>query len=159
MEELNALSEDPKLWDTPEKAQKLMSEKTNLENALQTYQKMNQALKDNLEMAELYESDEDMSQAVLAELETLKKEAEHQKLEAMLSGEADHNDAYMEIHAGSGGTEAQEAASHRKTYSDCCLCHSCPACRCKTSEKKERGRDETSFHGDDGKSGDGEHQH
>ena len=110
LEELNALSEDPKLWDTPEKAQKLMSEKTNLENALQTYQKMNQALKDNIEMAELYESDENMSQAVLAELETLKKEAEHQKLEAMLSGEADHNDAYMEIHAGSGGTEAQDWA-------------------------------------------------
>ena len=56
-----------------------MSEKTNLENALQTYQKMNQALKDNIEMAELYENDEDMSQAVLTELENLKKEAEHQK--------------------------------------------------------------------------------
>ena len=110
LEELNALTEDSKLWDNPEKAQKLMSEKTNLENALQTYQRMNQALKDNVEMAELYENEEEMFQAVLTELETLKKEAEHQKLEAMLSGEADHNDAYMEIHAGSGGTEAQDWA-------------------------------------------------
>ena len=110
LEELNALTEDSKLCDNPEKAQKLMSEKTNLENALQTYQRMNQALKDNVEMAELYENEEEMFQAVLTELETLKKEAEHQKLEAMLSGEADHNDAYMEIHAGSGGTEAQDWA-------------------------------------------------
>ena len=87
-----------------------MSEKTNLENAVQAYQKMEQSLHDNLEIAELYEDDEQMSSEILAELETLKTQADHQKLEALLSGEADHNDAYMEIHAGSGGTEAQDWA-------------------------------------------------
>lgn len=87
-----------------------MSEKTNLENAVQAYQNMEQSLHDNLEIAELYEDDEQMSSEILAELETLKTQANHQKLEALLSGEADHNDAYMEIHAGSGGTEAQDWA-------------------------------------------------
>lgn len=87
-----------------------MSEKTNLENAVQAYQNMEQSLHDNLEIAELYEDDEQMSSEILAELETLKTQADHQKLEALLSGEADHNDAYMEIHAGSGGTEAQDWA-------------------------------------------------
>ena len=87
-----------------------MSEKTNLENAVQTYQQIEQSLHDNLEIAELYEDDEQMSAELLSEFEKLKTKAEHQKLEALLSGEADHNDTYMEIHAGSGGTEAQDWA-------------------------------------------------
>lgn len=110
LEELNALSENPDLWNNPEKAQKLMSEKTNLEYAIQTYQKMNEALKENTEMAELYEEDDASSAQILTELEKLKNQAERMKLEALLSGEADHNDAYLEIHAGSGGTEAQDWA-------------------------------------------------
>jgi len=87
-----------------------MSEKTNLENAVQSYQQMEQSFHDNIEIAQLYENDEQMSAELLSELEQLKNQAEHQKLEALLSGEADHNDTYMEIHAGSGGTEAQDWA-------------------------------------------------
>ena len=98
------------MWENPEKAQKLMSEKTNLENALQSYIQMEKSLKENLEMAELYEHDDEMSAALLTEFEGLKQKADHQKLEALLSGEADHNDAFLEIHAGSGGTEAQDWA-------------------------------------------------
>ena len=104
------MSQDPNLWNNPEKAQKLMSEKTNLENAVQSYQQMEQSFHDNIEIAQLYENDEQMSAELLSELEQLKNQAEHQKLEALLSGEADHNDTYMEIHAGSGGTEAQDWA-------------------------------------------------
>ncbi len=87
-----------------------MSEKTNLETALSNYQQMSAKLSDNLEMAELYEDDEDIQNQIYAELELLKKDSERLKLEALLSGEADHNDAYLEIHAGSGGTEAQDWA-------------------------------------------------
>ena len=87
-----------------------MSEKTNLENAILAYQEMENSLKENLEMAELYEDDDEMSAALLTEFEHLKQSADHQKLEALLSGEADHNDAFLEIHAGSGGTEAQDWA-------------------------------------------------
>lgn len=71
---------------------------------------MAQTLDEDIEMAELYEDDDVSSNELLVELEKLQKQAEHQKLEALLSGEADHNDAYMEIHAGSGGTEAQDWA-------------------------------------------------
>ena len=87
-----------------------MAEKTNLENAVETYTQIEKSLKENLEMAELYEDDDQMSAVLLAEFEKLKQTADAQKLEALLSGEADHNDAYMEIHAGSGGTEAQDWA-------------------------------------------------
>ena len=110
LEELQALSQNPDLWNDAERAQKLMSEKTHLENSLENYQKMVKALEENLEMAELYEDDDEMSAALFADFEKLSDEAEKQKLEALLSGEADKNDAYLEIHAGSGGTEAQDWA-------------------------------------------------
>ncbi len=110
MEELQALSQAPDLWNEPEKAQKLMSEKNHLQNALQNYQNMLKTLDDNLEMASVYEDDENMTAELLADFEKLKNQANQEKLEALLSGEADKNDAYMEIHAGSGGTEAQDWA-------------------------------------------------
>ena len=88
----------------------MMSEKTHLEDAITNYQKMQNTLDENLEMAALVEDDDDMSAALLADLEKLQQQAERQKLEALLSGEADKNDAYLEIHAGSGGTEAQDWA-------------------------------------------------
>jgi len=87
-----------------------MSEKTNLENALQSYIQMEKNYTENIEMADLYEDDDQMSAELLSEFEKLKNLADHQKLEALLSGEADHNDAFVEIHAGSGGTEAQDWA-------------------------------------------------
>ncbi len=87
-----------------------MSEKTNLENAVQAYDAMHKELQDNLELAELDEQDENLQNEILQSLQDLEKRAEVQKLEALLSGEADHNDAYLEIHAGSGGTEAQDWA-------------------------------------------------
>ncbi len=110
MEELQALSQAPDLWNEPEKAQKLMSEKNHLQSALQNYQNMLKELDDNIEMASVYEDDADMTSALLADFEKLKNQANQEKLEALLSGEADKNDAYMEIHAGSGGTEAQDWA-------------------------------------------------
>lgn len=110
LEELNALSENPDLWNEPAKAQKLMTEKTNLETSLGSYQTMSQQLADYREMAELSEDDADLQDEIYAALQTLQQEARHGELEALLSGEADANDAYMEIHAGSGGTEAQDWA-------------------------------------------------
>lgn len=98
------------MWGDAEKAQKLMSEKTNLEHALSAYEQMAEALKDDAEMAELVQGDENLENELLSQLEDLKKRVEHEKLEALLSGEADHNDTYLEIHAGSGGTEAQDWA-------------------------------------------------
>ena len=106
------MTADAALWENPQSAQKLMSEKNNLEYALGNFREMMQNLNDLAELAELAEAEND--EAVLADvtqqLETLRETVKHSELEALLSGEVDANDAYLEVHAGSGGTEAQDWA-------------------------------------------------
>lgn len=87
-----------------------MAEKTSLETSLLSYQSMLQNLQDYSEMAELCEDDETLSSEIYLQLEQLEQDAKRGELEALLAGEADGNDAYIEIHAGSGGTEAQDWA-------------------------------------------------
>ncbi len=89
-----------------------MSEKTALEEKLQNYEHLCQSLDEMSEMAVLAEEDGDeaLQADVMAQLESLKKDAKRQELEALLCGEVDANDAYLEVHAGSGGTEAQDWA-------------------------------------------------
>lgn len=101
---------NPQLWDNAAEAQKLLSEKTNLETALSSYDSMVKNLDDYIEMAELAEDDEALMAEIYSQLEALRSQARIGELEALLSGEADGNDAYVEIHAGSGGTEAQDWA-------------------------------------------------
>ena len=112
MEELNSLSEDAGLWNNPEKAQKLMSEKNTLEADLENYRQMEAELADYIELSELAEAenDEAVITDLISRLETLKQAAHRGELEALLSGEVDKNDAFLEVHAGSGGTEAQDWA-------------------------------------------------
>jgi peptide chain release factor 2 len=87
-----------------------MQERTRLDRGVNGYLKMEQELKDTLDLTELAESEGD--QAMVAEgertLARLRAEAGQRELESLLSGEADVNDAYLEIHAGAGGTEAQD---------------------------------------------------
>ena len=89
-----------------------MSEKTTLEEALTHYQTMEQNLADYTELAEIAEAEND--ETSLNELEErlkeLQTEAKRGELEALLNGEVDANDAFLEVHAGSGGTEAQDWA-------------------------------------------------
>lgn len=112
MDELNTLSEDPKLWDDADKAQHLMSEKNNLEEAINNYQEMESSLNDLCGLAEMAEEegDEDLVSDIKQQMDDLAQQARRGKLEALLSGEVDANDAYLEVHAGSGGTEAQDWA-------------------------------------------------
>lgn len=112
MEELNALTSESNLWNDPQKAQKLMSEKNTLEFNLGNFRTMEQNLKDLTELSELAEAENDESviNDVMEQLENLRSEVKHGELEALLSGEVDSNDAYLEVHAGSGGTEAQDWA-------------------------------------------------
>ena len=106
------MSADPNLWDNQEKAQKLMSEKNTLEASLDTYDGYVKSVDDYAEMVEFAESEND--EAMLGELqhnlEELQAAVKHAELEALLSGEADANDTYLEVHAGSGGTEAMDWA-------------------------------------------------
>lgn len=112
MDELNTLSEDPKLWDDADKAQHLMSEKNNLEEAINNYQEMESSLNDLCGLAEMAEEegDEALVSDIKQQMDDLAQQARRGELEALLSGEVDANDAYLEVHAGSGGTEAQDWA-------------------------------------------------
>jgi peptide chain release factor 2 len=109
---LNAKAEDASIWNDPQAAQKLMRERQKLDESLGSIKKLEAELHDAqglIEMAEA-EGDADMIADGEAQVTDLAKRAERLRLESMLSGEADGNDTYLEIHAGAGGTESQDWA-------------------------------------------------
>ena len=89
-----------------------MRERTRLERAISGYRRIEREVEDAIELIGLGEAEGD--QAIIAEAETalekLRDEAQKRELESLLSGEADANDCYLEVHAGAGGTEAQDWA-------------------------------------------------
>ena len=89
-----------------------MRERTHLSNAIDSYRAMERTLDDALTLAELGEAEDDAATVdeAQAQLTALKIEAQKRELESLLSGEADQNDCYLEVHAGAGGTEAQDWA-------------------------------------------------
>ena len=113
MDELNKSAEDPELWNNPDRAQTLMQERTRLENAINACRALETELTENVEMIELGEAegDSDIVAECTAALEALQQRAERMEVETLLSGEADANDAFIEVHAGAGGTESQDWAS------------------------------------------------
>ncbi|MDG1131026.1 peptide chain release factor 2 [Rhodobacteraceae bacterium EhC02] len=113
LEEFNARVEDPTLWDDPEKAQALMRDRQNLVDAIDTVTGIAQELQDNIDLIELGEMEDDAEVVKDAEaaLKALKAKAAEKELEALLDGEADGNDSFLEINAGAGGTESCDWAS------------------------------------------------
>ena len=113
LEEFNARVEDPNLWDDPEAAQKLMRDRQSLVDAIDTYEGIKQDLADNVELIELgeMEGDEEVISDAEAALKTLAVKAAQKELEALLDGEADSNDTFLEINSGAGGTESCDWAS------------------------------------------------
>ncbi len=113
MEEFNAMSEDPDLWNNPAKAQKLMRERQMLADALENYKTLSTEVQDHIDMIELGEMEED--EEVVAEAESaiadLVEVAAKKELEALLDGEVDGNDCFIEINSGAGGTESCDWAS------------------------------------------------
>src|SRR5204863_5549610 len=112
LDELNAKVEDPSLWDRPADAQALMRERNRLAAAVEAVQSLEREVKDAVEFAELAEMEDDQSSLddVSAQMKALKERAGRAELEALLSGEADANDAYVEINSGAGGTESNDWA-------------------------------------------------
>ncbi len=112
LDELNALAEDPTLWDNAAAAQKVMRERTQLETSTGGVKAIDKELADSLELIELGEMENDQTVVADAEaaIKRLKEEVSKRELESLLSGEADANDCYLEVHAGAGGTEAQDWA-------------------------------------------------
>ncbi|SMO78763.1 bacterial peptide chain release factor 2 (bRF-2) [Thalassovita litoralis] len=113
MEEFNARVEDPTLWDDPDAAQKLMRERQSLLDAITAHDDMKQELADNIELIELGEMEDDQDVVKEAEdsIKTLAKKAAEKELEALLNGEADGSDTFLEINSGAGGTESCDWAS------------------------------------------------
>jgi peptide chain release factor 2 len=108
LEEFNARVEDPNLWDDPDAAQKLMKDRQALVDAMASYDTIKQDLSDQQEMIEMGEMEDDDEIVTEAEnaLKALKVNAAAKELEALLNGEADANDTFLEINSGAGGTEA-----------------------------------------------------
>ncbi|KPN62629.1 Peptide chain release factor RF2 [Aliiroseovarius sp. xm-m-379] len=113
LEEFNAMTEDPDLWNDPERAQKLMRDRQTLLDAVNSYKSMAQDMQDNIDLIELGEMEEDDEVVSEAEagLRALVEKAAAAELEALLDGEADGNDTFLEINAGAGGTESCDWAS------------------------------------------------
>lgn len=90
-----------------------MQERTALEDQLTAIGRIERELDDQLTMIELGEAESDQKTIAEAEaaLKKLRAEVARRELEALLSGEADNNDSYLEVHAGAGGTESQDWAS------------------------------------------------
>jgi peptide chain release factor 2 len=109
---MNKEAEDPTLWSDPARGQRVMRERDALEDRLNAIGRMELDLADQLTMIELGEAEKDDKTVLEAEaaLKRLKAEVARRELEALLSGEADANDCYLEVHAGAGGTESQDWA-------------------------------------------------
>ena len=112
LDELNARVEDPKLWDSPKEAEAVMRERRRLEAAVGTVNDIGKAMADAIEYVELGEAEGDDAtiDEGMAALAALADRADADKVQALLAGEADGFDTYIEIHAGAGGTESQDWA-------------------------------------------------
>ena len=113
LEELEQAIQNPKVWEDPDKMQKLNQEKAGLDKTVADWRQMNQRIEDAqvlLEMAEEAE-DEDSYQELVAELQQLQAKAEELELKSLLKEELDSNSCFLSINSGAGGTEAADWAS------------------------------------------------
>jgi len=112
LDELNARVEDPTLWDDQTAAQAVMTERRRLDESISAAREIEQERNDALEFIEMAEEegDAELADEGAASLAKLAARADRDKVKALLSGEADSLDTYIEIHAGAGGTESQDWA-------------------------------------------------
>jgi len=112
LDELNQRVEDPSLWNDAKAAQEVMRERRRLDEAITATRAIQQEMDDNVELIELGEAEGDnaLVDDAIAALAALAKRAEQAKVEALLAGEVDANDTYVEVNAGAGGTESQDWA-------------------------------------------------
>ena len=112
LDELNARVEDPKLWDDPKQAEAVMRERRRLEASIGAVNEISAEMADAIEFVELGEMEGDDATVAegLATLAALAERADADKVQALLAGEADGYNAFLEVHAGAGGTESQDWA-------------------------------------------------
>jgi peptide chain release factor 2 len=112
LDELNARVEDPALWNDSRQAQEVMRERRRLDEAIGATRAIEQELADTAELIEMAEAegDEALIDDAVTSLGQLAERAEQDKVKALLAGEADANDTYIEINSGAGGTESNDWA-------------------------------------------------
>lgn len=112
LEEVSRELENPDIWNDPERAQSLGRERAQLDNIVGTLDRVRQSLADNIELLEMAaeENDEETIASVAADLAGLQADVERLEFQRMFSGDMDDRPCYLDIQAGSGGTEAQDWA-------------------------------------------------
>lgn len=113
MENLEAEALDPELWSDQDRAKTVLQKKSYLESVLKNITSLEARVSDVLVLFELAEMEDDSEteEEAVRELARLEEKVSEMKIERLLSGEADSNNAFIEIHAGAGGTESQDWAS------------------------------------------------
>ena len=103
---------DSEVWDDPDRAQELGRERASLEMVVETIETLDAGISDTRELLEMAAEEEDVDTVAEIEIEIAQLNAHLAKLEfrRMFSGEMDPNNAFLDIQAGSGGTEAQDWA-------------------------------------------------
>ena len=112
LEELNSIIDSDNFWKENDNPQMIMRERSSIEEAIQNFLSLEESLKDSTLMIELAEKekDENIINEEIENLNSILQKAKISSLEVMLSGEADKNSTYLEIHPGAGGTESQDWA-------------------------------------------------
>ena len=108
--QLQAKMEEPGFWDNVAEAHKVNKRIKPIEDKLNQFDRISKRIEDAVVLIELLEEegDEDMAEELTAELASLKKDVSELRLKALLRGEYDSNGAILSLHAGAGGTEAQD---------------------------------------------------
>ena len=112
LDELNKIAEDPTLWDNKEKAQKILKEKSLIEEKLNKFNNLKNLLSDNLSYLELaeIENDSQLLNDIESNLNSLKKLSDNFEIECLFSAENDINNCFVDINAGAGGTDSCDFA-------------------------------------------------
>ncbi len=111
-ETLEEKSQSPDFWNDQEKSTKALQQLKQMKDKIERYESLVQRLDDTVIMAEMAieENDESVTDEILSEVESITAEAEKQRIEVLLSGPYDRNNAIVSFHPGAGGTEAQDWA-------------------------------------------------
>ncbi len=112
LEEVLGELEDPAVWNDPERAQALGRERSSLEDVVLGLDQLTSGLADGVDLLEMAveEGDEETVDSIADDVESYTKQVETLEFRRMFSGEMDANNAFLDIQAGSGGTEAQDWA-------------------------------------------------
>ena len=112
LKDLEAQTLDPTFWNSAENSSKVLQEIKQSQDKVEGYEKLCARLEDAVALCEMAieENDESFVEEVQAELEAITAEEEHRRIEVLLSGEYDANNAIVSFHPGAGGTEAQDWA-------------------------------------------------